>query len=277
MTALPDTAELAPTRDAAAYGGRRLMSAGFWAMMGVCVVCLLAAAAVVFLGPRLWAPRAAAPVPSPAPFPPARPLGAPIAPALAVAAPTTPLEARVARLESGDARLLNAAAEALAVADLTAAADQPRPFVAELDAAQRLLPPGAQAAGLRVLAGSGAPTRAALAAELEGLGAAAASAARTPAKGEGVMAQIAYAISRVVTIRRLDVKGRGADALIARAETRAADGDLEGAVNLLDSLPAPAQAPLSAWRDKALRRITIDQDVAALRAQAGADLAAARS
>jgi len=110
MTALPDTAELAPTRDAAAYGGRRLMSAGFWAMMGVCVVCLLAAAGVVFLGPRLWAPRAAAPVLSPAPFPPARVLGAPIAPAVVMTAPTTPLEARVARLESGDARLLNAGA-----------------------------------------------------------------------------------------------------------------------------------------------------------------------
>jgi len=276
MNALPDTAELAPTRDAAAYGGGRLMSAGFWAMMGVCVVCLLAAAAVVLLVPEWLAPRPAAPVALAPQALPAQTLGLAIPPPLAAAAPASPLEARVARLESGDARLLNAAAESLAVADLTASADQSRPFVTELDAAQRLLPPGAQAPGLRALAATGAPTRAALAAELEGLGAAAASAARTPARGEGVMAQIAYAVSRVVTIRRLDVKGRGADALIARAEARAADGDIESAVNLLGGLPA-AQAPLSAWRDRALRRITIDQDIAALRAQAEADLLAARS
>ena len=277
MNALPDTAELAPTRDAAAYGGGRMMSAAFWAMMGVCVVCLLAAAAVVLLVPEWLAPRPAAPVALAPQALPAQTLGLAIPPPLAAAAPASPLEARVTRLESGDARLLNAAAESLAVAELTDSADQSRPFVAELDAAQRLLPPGAQAPGLRALAVTGAPTRAALAAELEGLGAAAASAARTPARGEGVMAQIAYAVSRVVTIRRLDVKGPGADALIARAEARAADGDIESAVNLLGGLPAAAQAPLSAWRDRALRRITIDQDIAALRAQAEADLLAARS
>jgi hypothetical protein len=90
------------------------------------------------------------------------------------------------------------------------------------------------------------------------------------------MERAAYAFSRVVTVRRVDANATGADAVLAKAERAADDGDLEGAVALLDTLPDPTKAVLAPWRDKAERRIEIDQHIAGLRAQAMADLAAAQ-
>ena len=282
MTALPDPAELAPTRDPAAYGRRRLMSGGFWVMMGFCVLCLLAAAAIVTLGPRLMGTRPAAST---------RPVAPPTAP-LVAQVPTPPPAAaplvsgspdevaalgdRVSRLEAGDARVLGAAAEALAAAALTDATAQPRSFAAELAACERVLPASPQVLALRPLAGEGAPTRAALAEALADIASRASMAARAPGKGAGIMAQISYAVSRVVNVRRLDATGAGADAVLVRAQRRAADGDLEGAVAMLDKLSAAARTPLLGWSAEARRRIAIDQDVAALRAQAVVDLATAR-
>src|SRR5665213_994995 len=57
MTAPPDSAELAPTRDPGAYGARPLLSRGFWAMIVFGALCLAAAVAIVSLGPRLFATR----------------------------------------------------------------------------------------------------------------------------------------------------------------------------------------------------------------------------
>jgi hypothetical protein len=85
-----------------------------------------------------------------------------------------------------------------------------------------------------------------------------------------------YAFSRVVSVRRTDTQGVGPDAVLAGAERKADDGDLEGAVALLDTLPEPARARLSAWREKAVRRIEIDRHIAGLRAQAIANLAQAQ-
>ncbi|HEY5107725.1 MAG TPA: hypothetical protein VII73_13310 [Caulobacteraceae bacterium] len=54
MTALPDPAELAPSRDAAEYGRRGLMSSGYWAMISFCVLCILAGMAIVRFGPSVF-------------------------------------------------------------------------------------------------------------------------------------------------------------------------------------------------------------------------------
>jgi hypothetical protein len=284
MTALPDPAELAPTRDPAAYGGRRLLSGGFWVMMGFCALCLAAAVAIVALGPRLLTARRAAVFPpaatqAPAPAIAYAPSATPLAPPVDAGAPgqVAALGDRVARLESGQARALDAAAEALAAAALGDAAAQPRPFASQLAAFQRALPASPDALALEPLAGQGAPTRAALAADLSDLAARVSVASRAPGKAAGIMAQITYAISRVVNVRRLDPGGTGADATLARAQHRAVDGDLEGALASLDALSPAAGAPLQAWREKALRRIAIDGHIAGLRSQAVADLTAARA
>jgi hypothetical protein len=283
MTALPDPAELAPTRDPAAYGARPLLSRGFWAMIIFAVVCLAAAVAIVSFGPSLFAARPATPAPHPAPAAlPSAPLysPSPSAPApMESAAPARvdALEGRVQRLESNQARDLDAAAAALAAASLSSAAAQPRPFLAELAAFQRLLPHSPDARALTPLAAQGAPTRAALAAELSDTAAKVSVAAKAPARNAGFMAQLAYAVSRVVSVRRVDARATGADGALARAERLAADGDLEGAVAILDTLSAGARGPLEGWRARADRRIEIDNHLAGLRAQAAADLAAAQA
>jgi len=281
MTAVPDPAELAPTRDPAAYRRRPLLGPAFWLVLAFSALCLLAAVAVVTLAPRLLAvrpsPSPASPAP-PAPLPTPYPLQLPATPAPAPAgADLTLLSARVQRLEANQDRALEAAAEALAAATLSEAAAQPRPFLTELVAFERLLPRSGDALALAPLAQQGAPTRTELAAQLADIAARVSVAAHAPGRHASVLDQIAYAVSRVVTIRHVDPGGAGPDAALARAVRRAADGDLEGAVGLLDSLPPSTRATVAPWREQALRRIEIDQHIAGLRAQAVADLTAAQA
>jgi len=282
MTAVPDPAELAPTRDPAAYKRRPMLSAGFWAMLVFCALCLAAAVGVVTLGPRLFAPHrpetaaTSSPTPQTAVYsPPPAPPGAAPAPAPQDLAGLT---GRIQRLEGDEARALNAAAGALAASALSDAAAGPRPFAAELAAFARLLPESPDALALAPLASQGAPTRAALAVELSGIAAQVSVATHAPAKNAGFLDQLAYAVSRVVSVRRVDAQATGADAVLSRAERRADDGDLEGAVNLLDTLSsATVRDALAPWRERAVRRIEIDSHIAGLRAQAVADLAAVKA
>jgi hypothetical protein len=267
--------------------GRRLFSVGFWAMMALCLLCVLAGAAVVAFGPMFTGPgftghgAPAAPPPSvtpaaaPPPYSAATPPPAVGGPAGDAAIAVSTLTERVERLEGGQDKALRAATEALAAAALADAAAQPRPFGDTLAAFERILPFSPDARALRPLAAQGAPTRAALAAALGDEAAAVAVAARRPDRQAGIMANLSYAVSRVVEVRRIDGGGSPADAALARAQSRAAAGDLEGAVQALDALPATAQGALAAWRAQAARRIEIDRHVANLRAEALAGLASA--
>lgn len=284
MTVPTDTAELASHRDAAAHG--RGPSVGFWIMMAFAAACLVAALTVTVVygvfgrrpatpaeTPAIARPAPAAVVPAsvftPAPSPPAAPAGPDLTPSVQLAA----LDGRVRRLESDEARSLDAAASALAAASLSEAASGPHPFIDDLAAVERLMPGSPHVQALAPLAALGAPTRAALAAELVDIAARASVGARLPPKNAGFMAQLGYAISRVVNVRRVDAVGAGPDAVLARAQRRAAEGDLEGALTMLDSLPAPARDELGDWRQRAQRRIDIDSHIAALRALAMANLA----
>ena len=283
MTVTPDPSEFVAPRGNATLGGPRLMSGGFWVMMGLGLVSILAAGAVVMIAPR-FAPAHSAHPPAPALAPaPARVATTdlpPIPAAQAAAASSgevVALQDRVRRLEEGQDRALAAAAEALAASGLSDAAAQPRPFADTLSAYQRVLPTSAATAGLRALALQGAPTRAALAADLGQIASRLSMEARAPRKGAEFLDQIAYAVSRVVSIRRLDPAGADADAVIARAQRLAEEGDLSAALAALDAgLPASARPALQAWREQALRRIAIDEALAGLRAEAVADLALAR-
>jgi hypothetical protein len=255
-------------------------------MMAFAAACLMAAAIVAVVY-GVFGGHGGTSKPAPAEPPatvtaPAGPLAAAAPPLLAPApAPATlppgeqlaTLESRVGRLEAGEARGLGAAAAALAAASLGEAAAGPRPFSNELAAVERLMPTSPDVQALVPLAQAGAPTRAALAAELADIAARVAVAARTPAKNAGFMAQLGYAVSRVVSVRRVDAVGNGPDAVLARAQKRAADGDLEAALSLLGTLPAPARAELGDWPSRAQRRVDIDSHIAALRALALADLA----
>ena len=279
MPAAPDSPEFAASPDAP----RRVavMSAPFWAMMILAGLCLLGAALVVSLGPGLFAgrPSAAPPASIAAPLPSPQ-----VSPAVFRAMAPQPgplsgdpggLDMRVARLETAQGRLADAATMALAVAVLTQAADQPRPFAQLVVRFQEALPGGA-ALALTPLALQGAPTRLELAQDLSAVASAAAVEARAPGRNSGLGARIAYIFSRLVSVRRLDPGGSGPEGIISRAEISAASGDTETALALINQLPPQARPTLANWRQAAQRRIAIDDQIGALQAGAVANLAAAR-
>jgi hypothetical protein len=285
MTPSPDDDISAP-KDPAEYRPRPLLGLGFWAMIVFGVICVLAGVGVALLAPRLLPARPSAPAverPS-APEPPKPAASLPAEPSSAAPAPVEPvsssevqqLSGRLAALEAQQARSAHAAAAALAAAALVEASQTDRPFPEEAAALRTVAPAGADLAELTRLAQSGAPTRARLAEDFPDYAARAASAARRPGQGASLGRRIAYGLSQVVMVRRVgDVPGTGTDALLARAERRAQDGDLEGALQALDQLPPAAREAMEPWRARAERRAAIDRYAAGLRASALRDLAGA--
>jgi hypothetical protein len=287
MTPAPETTEppdVGLPRDPADYSLRRNgLGLGFWVAMGFTAFCVLAAVIVSRYGPVLFPIKPANPPPAAAS--PARsivaaagPVAAPIAPPpqALVPAPSEQLLAlsgRLERLETDQRRAARASAEALAAAELSDAAQSSQPFAAQLAGVDRLLPDSADLRALQPLAASGAPSRAALAAELAGLTDRAAVAARAPASGGGLFAHITHARAAVFTVRRVDrITGNDPDAVLARAQQHANDGDIDGALKTLDALPRGGQDSLAEWRAQAQRRVAIDRPLAGLRAAALRDL-----
>jgi len=286
MSAAPDPAELAPSRDPAAYGKRRLFTGGFFGWIILCLICLVGGAAIgrFALTPSELRSAAAAndsaarSVQSPALAPTAptaiAPAAAPAAAANAVAgAPDAGLGDRVARLETASARVSDAAAQALAAATLSTAAQGPAPFDQDVAAYARLVPGDPELAALSPLAAHGAPSRAALAAAFPDLASAAAAASRAPGKDAGYLAHFWAVLGRVVIVRNVDPGAGGVDGILARAQGAASSGDLEAAVRLIGDLPPDAREVLADWRAAAQRRIAIDQLIGRLRARALAGLA----
>ncbi|MDP1631009.1 MAG: mitofilin family membrane protein [Caulobacter sp.] len=283
MNAAPDPAEITPPSDPAAYGRSRRLGLAFWAVV---ILCLLSVAAG-FVGAR-FAPKwgfktgtetVPAATGGTALFetPPADSLATTAPPPEAITPPSAEivaLKARVEALETGQVRTINAAAAALAAASLAEATRGSGSFETELAALERILPMSGEVRALRPFAENGAPSRAALAAEFDAAAAKAAVAARAPGEGAGFLPRLAHALSAIVTIRRVGAGGSGADALLARAGDAMAEGDLEGALKILNGLPPKAGQAMAAWRGRALQRIAVDRQVAAVRALALSDLMA---
>ena len=184
------------------------------------------------------------------------------------------LDARVTALEAAQARVNHAAAAAVAASLVAEAAARGAPFTRELAALERL-DPGARLTGeQREAALTGTPSRAAVGAGFPAAAAEAAAAIRAHEGRPGAVSRALGAIGRVFTLRRIDdLSGASPDAVLARAERRALQGDLEGALAEIESLPAPGRAALADWRAEAGRRIELDRRVARLRLRALEDLA----
>jgi hypothetical protein len=287
MSAAPDPAELAPSRDPAAYGRRRLFTGGFFGWIVLCLICLAGGAAIgrfALTPTEPQTPPAAeltthaqgaapsAPLQGASPglaTPPLAPAAAPPSPG----APDAALGDRVARLETASAHVNDAAAQALAAASLSTAAQGPAPFDQDVTAYARLVPGDPDLAALAPLAARGAPSRAALAAAFPDLASAAAAASRTPGKNAGYLAHLWAVLGKVVIVRNVDPGAGGVDGVLARAEAAASAGDLETATRDIDVLPAPARAALADWTAAAERRIQIDRLIGQLRVRALAGLA----
>ncbi len=282
MSAAPDPAELAPSRDPAAYGRRPLFSTGFFVWLLLCLACLaIGGVAGRFAFPSEPAPKPEAALPDAGPRPPSlapspaasAPVTAPPASAAAAAAGSdTALADRVARLEIAASRQNQAAAETLAAASLSVASQGAAPFDRDLAAYERLAPDDPDLRALVPLAVRGAPSRATLAATLPDFAAAAVVALREPGRNAGFLTKLWALIGKVVIVRKVDPVGHGVDGVLALAQSQASAGDLEDAVQTLQRLPPVARAQLGDWIAAAYRRIEIDQRIAAVRARALAAL-----
>lgn len=284
MTLASDPVDSEAPRDPALYGRRRLLGPGFWALIAFGLVCVAAGAALARFGPS-WFSGAKAPPAVRQPVgstPPATqaatgqpPYGAPSVAAVPPPASetVTQLEGRIAVLESGQQRALDAAGAALAAATLADAARTARPFTDELASLERVLPLSPDLRALSRLAQQGAPTRAGLADEFETLAGRAAVAARDPGRNADFLARLRHALSSIVSIRQVgSTQGTTPDAILARAQKLLNEGDIEGALSALDSLSPAAQTVMAPWRAAAERRIEIDRHIAAIRADALAGL-----
>ncbi len=284
MSVPPDPAELSAPRDPADYGPPRLMSRSFWLVMAFGLICVMAGAAVTAFGPTLFrakphaAPEAPAPRPTSRYDAPARPAAEPVAdtgPAAPAPAPSEAvarLSGRIDQLETAQTRTTEGAAAALAASALLDAAQTSRPFPEELAALAAVSPPSAELRALKRLAETGAPSRAALAADFPDYAARAAGAAH--ARGDGLVGRIEAAFARVVVVRRVgEVSGNGPDALLARAERQVQDGDIDRALRTLDALAPAGREAVAPWRVRAEQRAEIDRRISGLRAQALEDLA----
>lgn len=268
--------QLSAPRDPGSYGRRRYAGLGVGAVALFGVACLAGGYGLARFGPELYPdkPQPGASAERLAADPAASTPVAPLAALSAAPPPETPpapdagLGQRVEALESDRVKMASAAASALAAGALVEAAQGSRPFPDEVKALA-VLAPSLDLRALAVDAERGAPSRAALAASFPDYAARAASAARAPDDGAGVLERIGYALSRVVALRRVgDVPGQGVDALIARAERQVEDGDVLAALATLETLPADAKDAIGPWRDRAERRAKIDREIAAVRAQA---------
>lgn len=288
MTDPADPADLTPPGNPADYAKPFRPSLGFWAMMALCVLCVLAGWSVRAFGPTLWPVKAepgkaATPAAAPAPVadtdqaPSGVNLsGGPPQAAPAPSAEVAALAGRVSALEAVQARTADAAAASLAAATLAEVTQNSGPFdTTSLSVLERMLPMSADVQALRQLASTGAPSRAALAADFDTAATRAAVAARDPGERGGLMARLKFALASIITIRRTSETGSGTDAILARAERQVGEGNLEGALRTLAALPPKSADAMAAWREKALRRIELDRHVAAIRGQALADLLAA--
>lgn len=142
---------------------------------------------------------------------------------------------------------------AIAAVELRGAVERGVPFATELAGVKDLSGGSASLATLEPFAASGIPSTAALARELTVL-APAILQADTPQAG-GVLDRLQARAARLVHIRpRGDVEGDEPPQIVARAEARAARGDLQAAVAELEKLPSPMRAPAQGFIDKVSRR-----------------------
>jgi len=171
--------------------------------------------------------------------------------------------------ENSDDRVLRTAVVAAA---LDAAVERGDPFARELKAAQSQAPDAKALAPLEGFAATGVPGADALARELSGLEPELLRIAGAAPPRGGFLEKLQANAERLVRIRPIEeVPGDDPAAVIARAEIKAARGDVPGALMELGNLPASVRAPAQALIGKAQARMAA---IAASRAFAAAALAA---
>jgi hypothetical protein len=176
------------------------------------------------------------------------------------------LEQEIAAIgEERAAKLSRQVGLALAAGQLRDAVNRGQPFLAELQALERIgeSDPAALAA-LRPLAERGVPMAADLNARFRGVAREVARAGAADA-GQPWWKRALQRLTALVSIRRVGVvTGEEADAIAARAEVRMGNGDVAGALAELEALSGGAAQAAAAWREDARRHVVAAAAVAAL-------------
>ena len=178
------------------------------------------------------------------------------------------LTMRIGKLE-GRLKVRQSAGGALALAagQLRNAVARSAPHAAELAILEGLAAQDRRiAAALVPLAAdaeSGVPSRAVLFARLPAAVAAAAAANQPEAEG-GWVDRMSNWLRSLVRVRRIDGKGDGVDALLARAELAAGRGDLAAAVQELSGLRGESAQAAAPWLAAARSRIETENALAEL-------------
>jgi len=176
----------------------------------------------------------------------------------------TALQARLARSGDNPDRMLF-----LALSQLSAAVATSRPFPNELKAAETLAPHalGAKLLSLDLLAPTGIPSTAALAARF-GAATAPAMLVATPAAApdESWTKRFWAKLASLVVVRRVGGGATPPDPTIAAvdaARAELAQGDLAGAVGTVEAAPAAARNAAQAWLKIAQQRLDAEATIAA--------------
>jgi hypothetical protein len=189
---------------------------------------------------------------------------------------TAALNDMQATLRSAAAGSDRASRLAVAASALRNAVEHGDPFTAELAIVKPLAPDAGAIALLEPFAASGVPGNVALGQELAAIVRPLLRALDRPASDAGFLDRLQANAEKLVRIRPVGEEVRGDDrmAILARAEQRAAEGNIPGALTELNKLPPEARAAVQPWiaraeaRNKALdagRRLAADA-VAALKA-----------
>jgi hypothetical protein len=177
------------------------------------------------------------------------------------------LEARLLTLETRPTDSPKTSALALALLALDSAAQIGAPFEREWRTLSQLLPQNADVHMLASLARTGVPGRAALVRRFTtALPRIRAAAGQDPAAKPGVMGKMKGAFGSLISVRRVDDKATGVDAVLARVEAALHDQDLPGAMNALEKLDTGARQAAQGWLTQAQARLTLDQALARLKA-----------
>ena len=187
-------------------------------------------------------------------------------PSAAVAADHKDIDAlttRVATLEqatkAADERIARAASTgadragrlAFVALVLRTAVERGDPFTTELAAVKPLLTDPAQVAPLEPFAAAGVPRGTALARELSQLAGPMLNAAGAPPREAGIFDRLTQGAEKLVRIRPInETPGDDPATVISRAEVKAANGDLAGALADLSRLPDAVRAPAQDWMKK---------------------------
>jgi hypothetical protein len=169
-----------------------------------------------------------------------------------------------------------AARLALSVGSLRVAVERSEPFAAELAAVKPLTADAAAIAALEPFADKGVPSSAALSQELVSLIKPMLRTTGEPRRDGGLLERMQASAEGLVRVRPVgDVPGDDRDAILARVEQRAAQGNVPGALTELAKLSSQARAPAEPWIAKAEARNNAIEASRRLAAEAVAALKAA--